>query len=363
MNNTTSLHFPSSDTDSAITLLSELIAIPSVSRDEQAVADYLERWIESCGYTVNRSGNNVWMLAPGFNPDKPTLLLNSHIDTVKPNTSWQRDPFLPTFEGDRLYGLGSNDAGASVVSLLHAYFALAKTEQPYNLIYAATAEEEVSGTNGIVSLLPLLPPIDFAIVGEPTEMNVAVAEKGLMVLDCLMLGQAGHAAHDTGENAIYKALPDIEWFRTHQFERISEWLGKVKMSVTMINAGTQHNVVPDRCSFVVDVRSNDCYSNQQLLDEIRTFVTSEVTPRSIRLCSSQIPLSHPAVQKAMKLGRTCYGSPTLSDMAVMSFPAIKMGPGLTSRSHKADEYICKGEISDAISIYIMLLSKLDISGK
>ena len=360
MNEITTLHFPSVDGDSAIELLAAMIAIPSVSREEKAVADYLERWIESCGYSVNRSGNNVWMLSPGFHPDKPTILLNSHIDTVKPNAGWQRDPFSPTFEGDRLYGLGSSDAGASVVSLLHAYFALAAKEQPYNLIFAVTAEEEISGMNGIVSLLPLLPHIDFAIVGEPTEMNAAVAEKGLMVLDCLTLGQAGHAAHDTGENAIYKAMVDIEWFRSHQFPMVSEWLGKVKMSVTMVSAGTQHNVVPDRCTFIVDVRSNDCYSNQQLLEEIRALVSCEVTPRSTRLSSSHISLLHPAVQKAVALGRSCYGSPTLSDMAVMPFPSLKMGPGNTSRSHKADEYICKEEIRDAIATYVALLTDLKI---
>jgi acetylornithine deacetylase len=361
MNDTHTFHFPSVDGDSAVELLAAMIAIPSVSREEQAVADYLERWIESCGYAVNRSGNNVWLLSPGFNSDKPTILLNSHIDTVKPNSGWQRDPFSATFEGERLYGLGSNDAGASVVSLLHAFFALVEKEQPYNLIYAATAEEEISGMNGIASLLPVLPRIDFAVVGEPTEMNVAVAEKGLMVLDCLSTGQAGHAAHDTGENAIYKALPNIDWFRTYQFENESEWLGKVKMSVTMVNAGTQHNVVPDRCTFVVDVRSNDCYSNLQLLEEIKSAVSCEVTPRSTRLSSSHIALSHPAVQKAIALGRTCYGSPTLSDMAVMPFPSIKMGPGHTSRSHKADEYICKEEIKTAICMYVELLSNLTLN--
>lgn len=355
-----SFHFPSADGDSAIELLAAMIEIPSLSREENAVADYLEHWIESCGYSVNRSGNNVWLMAPGYDAEKPTILLNSHIDTVKPNAGWQRNPFKATFEGDKLYGLGSNDAGASVVSLLHAYFELVAKEQPYNLIFAATAEEEVSGTNGITSLLPILPPIDFAVVGEPTEMNVAVAEKGLMVLDCVVYGQAGHAAHETGVNAIYEALPDIEWFRTHQFEKVSEWLGKVRMSVTMINSGTQHNVIPDRCSFVVDIRSSDCYSNQELLDEIKEAVSCEVTPRSTRLGSSHISLTHPAVSKAIQMGRKCYGSPTLSDMAVIPFSAIKMGPGHTTRSHKADEFIYKHEITDGIAKYVELLSGLSI---
>ncbi|MBP1641117.1 MAG: peptidase [Bacteroidetes bacterium] len=360
MNENPSFHFPSIDGESAIELLMAMIEIPSFSREENTVADYLERWIESCGYAVNRTGNNVWMLSPGYTPDKPTILLNSHIDTVKPNAGWQRDPFKAILEEDRLYGLGSNDAGASVVSLLHAYFALTSKEQPYNLIFAATAEEEISGMNGIASLLPLLPPVDFAVVGEPTGMDVAVAEKGLMVLDCVAYGQSGHAAHNTGVNAIYQALPDIEWFRTHQFEKISDWLGSVKMSVTLINAGTQHNVIPDRCSFVVDIRSNDCYSNLELLDEIKASVACEVTPRSIRLSSSHIPLIHPAVEKAIQMGRKSFGSPTLSDMAVIPFPAIKMGPGNTTRSHKADEFIQKQEIIEAIALYIDIFSGLQL---
>lgn len=355
-----SLHFPTTDGESAIELLAAMIAIPSFSREETAVADYLERWIESCGYAVNRSGNNVWMLSPGYDPAKPTILLNSHIDTVKPNAGWQRDPFKAIFEEDKLYGLGSNDAGASVVSLLHAYFALVATQQPYNLIFAATAEEEVSGSNGITALLPLLPPIDFAIVGEPTGMEAAVAEKGLMVLDCVAHGKSGHAAHNTGENAIYKALQDIEWFRTYEFPKESEWLGKVHMAVTMINAGTQHNVIPDRCSFVVDIRSNDCYSNAELLKEIQQAVACDVTPRSTRLSSSHISPNHPAAERAVQMKINCYGSPTLSDMALLPFPSIKIGPGQSSRSHKSDEFICKQEISNAIPQYIELLSGLHI---
>lgn len=337
-----------------------MIAIPSVSREESAVADFLERWIEACGYAVNRTGNNVWLLSPAFDAQKPTLLLNSHIDTVKPNAGWLRDPFRATFEGDRLYGLGSNDAGASVVSLLHAYFALIERQQSYNLIFAATAEEEVAGANGIARLLPVMPEITFAIVGEPTSMNVAVAEKGLMVLDCLVEGVSGHAAHDAGENAIYRAMSDIEWFRTHQFEKESKWLGKVKTTVTMINSGTQHNVIPDRCTFVVDVRSNDCYTNQELLNEIKAAVRCAVTPRSTRLKASFFPIDHPAVKQAERLGAVCYGSPTLSDMAQMPFPAMKLGPGSSARSHIADEYITTQEIIKAIDFYVELLNGLKV---
>lgn len=356
------LTFPEQpDGASAIDLLSKMIAIPSISREEKEVADFLERWIEERGYAVNRAGNNVWMLSPGFDSNKPTILLNSHIDTVKPNNGWQRNPFHATFEGERLYGLGSNDAGASVVSLLHAYFTLIETTQPYNLIFAATAEEEISGANGIASLLPIFPPIHFAVVGEPTEMQVAVAEKGLLVLDCTTKGRSGHAAHDIGDNAIYKAMPDIEWFRTHRFEKISEWLGEVKMTVTMIQSGMQHNVIPDRCTFVVDVRSNELYTNQQLLDEIRTHVSCEVNARSLLLGSSQIEIQHPAVQRAIQLGRSCYGSPTLSDMTKMNFPCMKMGPGQSVRSHQADEFIAIHEIEEAILLYINLLDQLKIT--
>ncbi|MBB3187716.1 M20 family metallo-hydrolase [Microbacter margulisiae] len=345
---------------SAIDLLSKMIAIPSISREEKAVADFLEKWIEEHGYVANRSGDNVWMLSPGFDASKPTILLNSHIDTVKPNNGWQRNPFRAVFEGDRLYGLGSNDAGASVVSLLHAYLHLIEKNQPYNLIFAATAEEEISGDNGIAKLLPILPPVHFAIVGEPTEMNAAIAEKGLLVLDCTVTGQSGHAAHAIGDNAIYKAIPEIEWFRSHRFEKTSQWLGEVKMTVTMIQAGTQHNVIPDRCTFVVDVRSNERYTNQGLLEEIRNSVSCEVNPRSLKLGSSHIDILHPAVQRSIRIGRTCYGSPTLSDMTKMNFPALKIGPGKSSRSHQADEFIQRSEIEEAIAIYIQLLDQLVI---
>lgn len=351
---------PMNYTNDAVALLSEMITIESFSRDEKSVADMLQRYLEERGYVVSRSGNNIWLMSPGFEPSRPTLLLNSHIDTVKPVAGWVRHPFTPTIENGRMYGLGSNDAGASVVSLLHAFLWLSAQPQSYNLLFAATAEEEVSGKNGIESLLRELPKIDFAIVGEPTEMHAAVAEKGLMVLDCTVYGKAGHAARNEGENAIYKALGDIEWFRTYAFDKVSELLGPVKMSVTQVNAGTQHNVVPDKCAFVVDVRSNELYTNDELLAQIRQHVLADVEARSTRLSSTATPLQHPVVKQARALNRTIFGSPTLSDQALMPFASVKMGPGHSSRSHTADEFIHIHEIEEAIDIYIRLLDGLDI---
>jgi len=338
-----------------IALLSELIAIESFSREEKNVADFLERYLEERGYVVSRSGNNIWLMSPGFDTSRPTILLNSHIDTVKPVAGWVRHPFTPIIENEKLYGLGSNDAGASVVSLLHAFIHLSAQPQSYNLIFAATAEEEVSGKNGIESLLKELPKIDFAIVGEPTEMHAAVAEKGLMVLDCTSYGKAGHAARNEGENAIYKALMDVQWLENYAFDKISDLLGTVKMSVTQINAGTQHNVVPDKCSFVVDVRSNEMYSNEEILAIVKQHVACEVVARSTRLSSTATPLDHPIVKRAIEMNRTIYGSPTLSDQALMHFASVKMGPGKSERSHTADEFILTTEIEEAIELYIKLL--------
>lgn len=348
------------ESDDAVALLQQLIAIQSFSREENTAADFLERYIEIKGYVAVRKENNVWMLSPGFDSKRPTILLNSHIDTVKPVSGWVRNPLVPTIEDGMLYGLGSNDAGASVVSLLHAFFYLTQKEQTYNLIFAASAEEEVSGKNGIECLLSELPKIDFAIVGEPTEMNLAVAEKGLMVLDCVVIGQAGHAARNEGDNAIYKALPDIEWFKNHEFEKKSDLLGEVKMTVTQINAGTQHNVVPDKCSFVVDVRSNEMYSNLDILEEIYKYTNCEVKARSTRLSSTATPLSHPIVKSGREINRIVFGSPTLSDQALMPFPSMKMGPGQSARSHTADEFIKLDEIAEAIEIYIQLLDGLEL---
>lgn len=339
----------------ATELLSKLIAIPSISREEERAADQVQQYLEEQGMTIGRKGNNVWCLSPDFSLKKPTLLLNSHIDTVKPVSGWIRDPFLPSIENGKLYGLGSNDAGASVVSLMQAFIQLCRTTQTYNLIFLASCEEEVSGKEGIESVLPLLPPINFAIVGEPTEMQPAIAEKGLMVLDVTSHGKSGHAARNEGINAIYLAMKDMAWFRDYQFEKVSPLLGPVKMSVTMVNAGTQHNVVPDKCDFVVDIRSNECYSNQELYDIICQHITSDVKARSFRLSSSHVEITHPLVQRIVALGRQPFGSPTLSDQALMPFPSLKLGPGKSSRSHAADEFIYLSEIEEAIGLYLKVL--------
>ncbi|WP_251967363.1 M20 family metallo-hydrolase [Parabacteroides sp. AD58] len=344
----------------AVDILKGMIAIPSFSREEKEVADFLENKWKQAGQKVFRRGNNLWMIAGNLvDPSKPTLLLNSHIDTVKPVSAWTRDPFTPEVdEEDRLYGLGSNDAGASVVSLYGAFTSLSRQEQPYNLIFLASCEEEVSGKGGIESVLPYLPPVDFAIVGEPTGMQPAVAEKGLMVLDCTAVGKAGHAARNEGVNAIYEALSDIEWFRSYVFPEQSDFLGPVKMSVTMINAGTQHNVVPDKCTFVVDVRTNEFYTNERLYEAICQQVKCEVKARSFRLNSSSLPLDHPFLQRTAMMDLKPFGSPTLSDQALMPFPSVKIGPGQSSRSHTADEYIGLMEIREAIQLYVTLLNQL-----
>ena len=349
-------------TDEAVGLLKELIAIPSVSREETQAADCLQQYIELQGMETGRKGNNVWCLSPAFDLKRPTLLLNSHIDTVKPVAGWRKDPFAPTESNGRLYGLGSNDAGASVVSLLQVFLALCRTAQPYNLVFLASCEEEVSGAGGIECVLPLLPPISFALVGEPTEMQPAIAEKGLMVLDVTATGRSGHAARDEGDNAIYKVLDDVAWFRDYRFPRVSPLLGPVKMSVTQVNAGTQHNVIPDRCTFVVDIRSNECYTNEELFAEICRHLHCETKARSFRLGSSHAPEGHPLVQRAIELGRVPFGSPTLSDQALMPFPSMKMGPGKSSRSHTADEFIFIKEIEEAIGLYLSLLDGAKISG-
>ena len=336
-----------------------MIARPSISRDEKEVADFLEAHWKQAGQTVFRHGNNLWMTSQPMDPAKPTLLLKSHIDTVKPVAGWSRDPFTPEeSEEDRLYGLGSNDAGASVVSLYAAFSILTQKEQPYNLIFLASCEEEVSGKNGLESVIPYLPPIQFAIVGEPTGMQPAVAEKGLMVLDCVATGKSGHAARNEGINAIYLALKDIEWFQHYQFPKQSDFLGPVKMTVTIIQAGTQHNVVPDKCTFTVDIRSNECYSNEQLFELIQQQVSCEIKARSFRLNSTRTDMNHPFVRRALMMGCQPFGSPTLSDQALMPFPSVKMGPGQSARSHSADEYIELMEIREAIDMYVRLLDQL-----
>lgn len=338
-------------TTRATDVLRHLIAIPSVSRDEARVADYVFQYLKAQDAHPQRHVNNVWCEQSVPKGDRPTLLLNAHIDTVKPAATWQHDPFTPSEEGDRIYGLGSNDCGGGLVTLMQIFLALKDVELPYHLIFLASAEEEVSGKNGIEAALPLLPPIDVALVGEPTGMQPAVAEKGLMVLDCTAHGRSGHAARNEGVNAIYRAIDDIEWFRTYAFDKQTDLLGPVKMNVTMVNAGTQHNVVPDVCTFVVDVRANECYANEELLEIIRPHVQCDVVPRSTRLHSSRIALTHPLVQAAVAQGRQPFGSPTLSDQALMRFPSLKMGPGDSARSHTAEEYICVSELREALQIY------------
>ncbi len=347
-------------TSEALTLLQALIGIPSISREEDAAADFLQNYIEESGIMTGRSGNNVWCISPMFDTSKPTILLNSHIDTVKPVNGWRRHPYTPKQENGKLYGLGSNDAGASVVSLFQVYRYLSATEQKYNSIFLASCEEEISGKNGLESVLKQLPPITLGVVGEPTEMQPAIAEKGLVVLDLTAYGRSGHAARNEGENAIYKMLPDIEWFRTYHFPKESDLLGPVKMTVTQINAGIQHNIVPETCSAVVDIRTNECYSNEELFEEIKKHISCEAKARSFRLNSSCIPADHPIVQRAISLGKKPFGSPTLSDQSLMPFPSLKIGPGKSSRSHTADEFIMLNEIEEAIDFYIKLLDGLAI---
>jgi acetylornithine deacetylase len=345
----------------AVDLLEHLIAIPALSRDEDKRADFLLDWLKKRGLQVNREQNNLWCAAPDFNPNKPTVLLNSHIDTVKPVEGWNSDPYKPYTEGGRLYGLGSNDAGASLVSLIQAFRMLCTLPQSYNLILGISAEEEITGKNGIEALLPKLPPITFGLIGEPTNMHPAIAEKGLMVLDCTVHGKAGHAARNEGENAIYKALEAIQWFKTKKFPEQSNFLGPVKMTVTMVNAGTQHNVVPDKCEFVVDVRINEFYTPERLFEEICKEVNCEVKARSFRLNSSRIEQDHPAVKACLEQGRSPYGSPTLSDQARMPFTTLKMGPGESSRSHTANEFIVLDEIQEGIDLYLEILNGLTIA--
>lgn len=344
----------------AIGLLKKLIATPSFSRYEEETAGLIISLFDSLNIPHERFGNNVVARSKNFNPSRPTLLLNSHHDTVRPNKGYTRNPYEPAEEEGKIFGLGSNDAGGALVSLLavftHFY---ERAELRHNIVFAATAEEEISGPGGIESILPFLPEISFSIVGEPTQMQMAVAERGLMVLDCYARGRAGHAAREEGENAIYAAMRDITWFQDHRFERQSPLLGPNKMTVTAIETPNKaHNVVPDTCYFVVDMRINELYSFEEVLAEIRSHVDCEVTARSTRLRSSVIPTDHPIVQAGLRLGRVCYGSPTTSDKALMPFPTLKMGPGDSARSHTADEYIYRKEIEEAIDLYIKMLGDL-----
>jgi acetylornithine deacetylase len=344
----------------AIGLLKELIATPSFSKEEDETAAILCRFIGTRNIEYKRAGNNVFALNKYFDEKKPTLLLNSHHDTVKPNKGYILDPFNPLEKDGKLFGLGSNDAGGCLVSLLSVFlYYYEKENLQYNIVFAATAEEEISGTGGIEFTLPHIPAIDCAIVGEPTQMNLAVAERGLMVLDCIAQGKAGHAAREEGDNAIYKAITDIEWFQTYRFPRVSDLLGPVKMSVTVIETDNkQHNVVPAQCRFVVDTRINELYTFEEVLDTISGHVLSEIKPRSVRLRSTSIALEHPLVKAGIALGKTYYGSPTTSDKALMPFPSLKMGPGDSARSHTADEYIYIDEIKNGIAQYIQLLNQV-----
>lgn len=342
-------------TNDAVELLKKLIATPSVSRNEKDAADIMEQTIRSYGFEPQREANNIWVIDPHFDESKPTLLLNAHIDTVKPVDSWQRHPYVPTIEGDLLYGLGSNDCGGGLCSLLQMFRMLTEKPQSYNLIYLASAEEEVSGKDGISRALPLLPKIDLAIVGEPTGMNPAVAEKGLMVLDVIAHGKSGHAARNEGVNAIYEALDDMRWIRDYKFEKVSEFLGPTKMTLTVVNAGTQHNVIPDKCTMLVDIRTNEFYDNEEVYHFICQHLKSEVKAHSFRLKSSRINPEHPLIKKCVAMGMKPFGSPTLSDQALMPFPSFKLGPGESSRSHSADEFIRISEIADAIAKYKELL--------
>lgn len=352
----------------AVDLLQQLISIASYSKYEDGTAAVIEAFLAQKGVSTQRLINNVWATNKYFNPSKPSILLNSHHDTVRPNPQYTKDSFTPVIEDGKLFGLGSNDAGGSLVSLLATFlFYYNRDNLKYNLIIAATAEEEISGYNGIELLLGNKDfknvlkgkEPDFAIVGEPTKMDLAIAEKGLMVLDCVASGKAGHAAREEGENAIYKAMKDIEWFRTYQFPKVSEWLGAVKMNVTVINTENKaHNMIPSSCSFAVDIRITELYTHEQIFDTVRQNVSGQVMPRSMRLRSTGIDINHPIVRAGISLGKKCYGSPTSSDKALMPFPALKYGPGDSARSHIADEFIYLNEIKEGIEGYVKMLEKV-----
>ena len=344
-------------TEEAIALLKSLIENPSFSSEEDQTALLIEQWFTQNTIPFKRENNNIWAFNKHFNKAKPTLLLNSHHDTVKPNQGYTKDPFKAIVEDGKLFGLGSNDAGGCLVSLLATFVHFYSNENlPYNIVMVASAEEESSGKNGLNSVLKHLPELDCAIIGEPTLMQLAIAEKGLLVLDVIVKGTASHAAHDNPDNPIYNAMPVIEWFKTFQFDKISEVLGPVKMTVTQINAGKQHNVVPAECHLVVDIRVNDCYNNTEILDTVRKHLTADVTPRSMHLNASSIPITHGLVQAGIALGRNTYGSPTLSDQSVISCQSLKLGPGDSLRSHSADEFIFIHEIEEGIQLYIKILT-------
>jgi len=343
----------------ALDLLKNLISKQSFSGEENETALLIMQWFSTHGIKFESENHNVWAKNKWFDESKPTILLNSHHDTVKPNKGYTRNPLKPEVIDGKLYGLGSNDAGGALVSLLATFTYFYNRENlKYNFVIVASAEEENSGPKGLNSMLKTIPEIDFAIVGEPTLMNLAIAEKGLMVMNCESKGTAGHAAHGIGDNAIYNSIEDISWFQTFEFPKVSETLGKVKMTVTQIEAGHQHNVIPASCKYVVDVRVTDAYSNQEVFEIINSNIKSEVVPRSMRLNSSSIPKEHPIVQAGIKIGRETYGSPTLSDQAVLSCPSLKLGPGQSLRSHTADEFIYVSEVEEGVELYIKILEEI-----
>src|SRR5688572_5921658 len=343
-----------------IALLKQLIATPSFSKEEDNSSALIKTFLETHEVKTEQFLYNIWAKNKHFDNTKPTILLNSHHDTVKPNKGYTLDPFSPIEKEGKLFGLGSNDAGGSLVSLIAAFLYFYEKENlKYNIVLAATAEEEISGHNGIEALLPQLGKIDFGIVGEPTQMQMAVSEKGLMVLDCTAIGKAGHAAREEGENAITKAIKDIEWFNSYKFDKVSNLLGPVKMSVTVIETDNKaHNVVPAQCKFVVDCRVNELYTFEEMLDTIKSNAQSDIKPRSTRLRSSSIALDHPIVEAGLRMKRNYYGSPTTSDKALMNFPSLKIGPGDSARSHTADEFIYIDEIKEGIELYIQLLNEI-----
>ena len=345
--------------DDSVDLLRKLISISSLSKEEMQTATVIEQFLQDRGVKTHRTVNNVWAYNEHFDSKKPTILLNSHHDTVKPNPGYSNDPLAADIIDGKLFGLGSNDAGGCLVSLIAAFLHFHGQENlKYNLCFAATAEEEISGKNGIELVIPEFGLLEFAIVGEPTLMDLAIAERGLMVLDCVSQGKAGHAAREEGDNAIYKAIKDIEWFRTYEFAKKSSLFGPIKMSVTVIEAGSQHNVVPAVCKFTVDVRVTDAYRNEEVLKIIRQNVNCEVTPRSTRLKSSSISEDHSIVKAGISLGRKTYGSPTTSDQALLDIPSLKIGPGDSARSHMANEFIYVDEIEQGIDLYIQLIGKI-----
>lgn len=348
-------------TNDAVELLKDLIAIPSISRNEDKAADKLAEYLAMWGLPYGREGNNLWVGCPDWDNNRPTVMLNAHIDTVKPVSSWTRDPFQPTQEGDLIYGLGANDCGGGLVSLLQTYRIMLHRPRNYNLLWVASAEEEVSGPNGFSRVLSKLPNIAVAIVGEPTSMQPAIAEKGLMVIDGYAYGKSGHAARNEGVNAIYEALDDLVWLRDYKFRKESPLLGPTKMTVTVVEGGTQHNVIPDTLHFVIDVRTNEYYQNEFLFEFLCKKMTKcELRARSFRLHSSSIPQDHPLIKRCIERGMQPFGSPTLSDQALMPFLSFKLGPGDSSRSHSADEFIKISEIQQAIDTYVSLLDGLTL---